>query len=291
MSPFRRKPKLLLGAHMSIAGGTFLAIDRAAEVGCTVLQIFVKNSNRWQGRPLSDEEAEEFRRRRGSSRLARVVAHDCYLINPASSRDELWNQSIAALVDEMERCARLGVGHLVVHPGSHGGAGETAGIARVAAALDQALDRTAGSGVHIAIEGTAGQGTSLGYRFEHLRDMIGASRYSDRLDVCLDTCHLFAAGYDLCQPEGYERTMESFSAAVGFARLAVFHLNDSKKPLGSRVDRHEHIGRGEIRRAGFACVMNDPRLAAVPKLIETPKGKTSKEDRCNLRVLRSLVNS
>jgi deoxyribonuclease IV len=291
MTPSRRCPPILLGAHMSIAGGAFLAIDRAAEVGCTVLQIFVKNSNRWQGRPISDREVEEFKQRRLSSRLAQVIAHDCYLINLASTQDELWKQSIAALVDEMERCARLAVGHLVVHPGCHRGAGESEGIRKVAEALDQVINRTGESGARIALECTAGQGTSLGYRFEHLRDMIGASRNPDRLDVCLDTCHLFAAGYELREPEGYERTMESFSHVVGFPKLAVFHLNDSKKPLGSRVDRHEHIGRGQIGTAGFSSIMNDPRLAAVPKLIETPKGKTSREDRRNLRLLRSLVGS
>jgi deoxyribonuclease IV len=284
-------PTILLGAHMSIAGGTFLAIERAAQVGCTVLQIFVKNNNRWQGRSLSAEEAEEFKRRRSCSRLARIVAHDCYLINLASPQEALWSRSITALAEEMERCARLGVDLLVVHPGCHSGAGEIAGVRRVAQALDQVFDQTAGGGVRIALETTAGQGTSLGYRFQQLRDILDASRESHRLDVCLDTCHLFAAGYDLRDPESYERTMESFSEAVGFSRLAVLHLNDSKRPFGSRVDRHEHIGKGQIGTAGFACIMNDRRLAAVPKLIETPKGKTLREDRRNLRLLRSLVVS
>ena len=272
---------------MSIAGGTHLALERAEQAGCQVIQIFVKNNNRWVGKPISEEEAEAFQKSWERSAIQEVVAHDCYLINLASPLDEMWQRSIDALIDELERCDRLGLSYLVTHPGSHMGRGEEQGVRRIARAIDQIHQKD--WKVRIALETTAGQGTSVGYRFEHLRDIIGAVRQPDRLAVCMDTCHIFAAGYDIREEEDYQKTMESFDQTVGLDKLRIFHFNDSKRGWGSRVDRHEHIGRGEIGTSAFASILNDERLTGVPKILETPKGKTHREDKRNLKVLRSLI--
>jgi len=281
------KTEPLLGSHMSIAGGTHLALERAEQAGCQVIQIFVKNNNRWVGKPISEEEAETFQKSWERSAIQEVVAHDCYLINLASPLDEMWQRSIDALIDELERCDRLGLSYLVTHPGSHMGRGEEQGVRRIARAIDQIHQKD--WKVRIALETTAGQGTSVGYRFEHLRDIIGAVRQPDRLAVCMDTCHIFAAGYDIREEEDYQKTMESFDQTVGLDKLRIFHFNDSKRAWGSRVDRHEHIGRGEIGTSAFASLLNDERLTRVPKILETPKGKTHREDKRNLKVLRSLI--
>ncbi|MCH8819076.1 MAG: deoxyribonuclease IV [Acidobacteria bacterium] len=281
------KTEPLLGSHMSIAGGTHLALERAEQAGCQVIQIFVKNNNRWVGKPISEEEAEAFQKSWERSAIQEVVAHDCYLINLASPLDEMWQRSIDALIDELERCDRLGLSYLVTHPGSHMGRGEEQGVRRIARAIDQIHQKD--WKVRIALETTAGQGTSVGYRFEHLRDIIGAVRQPDRLAVCMDTCHIFAAGYDIREEEDYQKTMESFDQTVGLDKLRIFHFNDSKRGWGSRVDRHEHIGRGEIGTSAFASILNDERLTGVPKILETPKGKTHREDKRNLKVLRSLI--
>ena len=280
----------LLGAHMSIAGGIPLAIQRATQADCNVLQVFVKNNTRWEGRPLLDEEVEVFRAAWAASDVRQVVAHNSYLINLASPDNALRLRSIQALVDELQRCERLGLSYLVIHPGSHMGEGEKRGIRRIARALDQVHHESGVLGVRIALETTAGQGTSVGYRFEHLRDIIGACRYSASVFVCVDTCHIFAAGYDIRAEEGYAGTMKAFDQVVGIGRVKVFHFNDSKKELGSRVDRHDHIGRGMIGESGFASILNDRRFRLVPKILETPKGKTPWHDRRNLRVLRSLID-
>lgn len=276
---------------MSIAGGIPLAVERARKTGCTVLQIFVKNRNRWKGRSLSEEEAAAFRLEREAAGLFAVVAHDSYLINLAAPGEELWSRSIEALVDELERSQRLRLSHLVAHPGAHMGEGESRGIRRIARALDVIHERTSDFRIRLALETTAGQGTSIGYRFEHLRDVLSACRDPARVDVCLDTCHVFAAGYDFRSEEGYHRTLEDFDKQIGLSRLRVIHLNDSKRELGSRVDRHEHIGRGQIGKAGFHWFLNDERFRHVPKILETPKGEDLREDRRNLRVLRSLIRS
>ncbi len=283
-------PVILLGAHMSIAGGTPNAIDRACRAGCTVLQIFVKNNNQWKGKPLSAVEVQAFRANRTAAGLLDVVAHTCYLINLASPEGELRRQSIDTFLDELGRATLLGLSHLVVHPGSHGGDGETIGISRIAEALNEIHERAAETPVSVALEGTAGQGTSVGYRFEHLRDILAGCRRPDRISICLDTCHLFASGHDFRTPEGYELMLEAFDHAVGLSKLQVLHCNDSKRELGSRVDRHEHIGKGKVGVEGFRWLMNDPRLARVPKILETPKGVTLRLDKRNLRVLRGLVS-
>ena len=277
-----------LGAHMSIAGGIPLAAERAQKAGCEVLQIFVKNNNRWQGRPLSVEEALEFQKACQACSIEEAVGHAGYLINLASPQEDLWKRSIDSLIDELERAGRLSLGCLVVHPGSHMGMGESKGVRRVAQALNQISDRCDWT-VPIALETTAGQGTSLGSRFEHLRDIMGGLKAPNRVAVCLDTCHIFAAGHEIRDRRSYLKTLRAFQRTVGLEKLVLLHLNDSRRALGSRVDRHEHIGKGEIGLEGFRWIMNDRRLRSIPKILETPKGKTHREDRRNLRVLRSLI--
>ncbi len=281
---------LPLGAHQSIAGGTPRAVERGLEVGCRVLQIFVKNSNRWIGKAIDRPEARAFRSAARGANLSRIIAHTSYLINLASPFAGLRRQSIGALVEEIARCRRLGIPDLVYHPGSHGGEGEAAGVARIAASLDEVFDRTGGARVRILLETAAGQGSCVGHRFEHLRDILGAVRTPRRVAACLDTCHVHAAGYDIVTREGWLETIAEFDRTVGLSRLAAIHVNDSKKPRGSRVDRHEHIGKGTIGRRGFRNLMTDPRLAAIPKFLETPKDEdTLVQDRRNLAVLRRLA--
>jgi len=280
--------KLMLGAHMSIAGGVHLAYERAARAGCDTMQIFLKNSNQWKARPLSVEDRSLCRRARAACGISPVVAHTAYLINPASPDPDLHGLSLNALVEEMERAELLEVPLLVMHPGSHKGAGEPAGIMRIAESLNRALDRT-GPAVSIVLENTAGQGSSIGYRFEHLARILERVRNIDRVGFCLDTCHLFAAGYDIRSGEGYRKTLREFDRLVGIDRIRVLHLNDSRGAVGSRIDRHEHIGRGRIGLEAFRCMMNDRRFRDVPKILETPKGQDLREDRMNLERLRSLV--
>ncbi|MDE2926690.1 MAG: deoxyribonuclease IV [Acidobacteriota bacterium] len=285
-----KQHEALLGAHMSIAGGIPKSLDRAMDAGCNVLQIFVKNNNQWRGRALHDPEVQEFRQRWAESPIRQVVAHDSYLINLASPKPDLWERSIAAFLDEMKRCERLGLSHLVTHPGAHVGAGEAWGIDRIAAALVRILERTASYQVKIALETTAGQGTTLGHRFQHLRDIMAGCGSPERIVVCMDTCHVFAAGYEIRTEEGYAGVMGQFDQVVGLEKLEVLHFNDSKRSFGSRVDRHEHIGKGEIGKAAFGWFLNDPRLVQVPKLLETPKENEGEADRRNLKVLRSLLD-
>ena len=280
---------LPLGAHQSIAGGTPRAVERGVRAGCRVVQIFVKNNNRWLGKSIEDREAREFRRAVRGAGLQHVAAHTSYLINLASPAAALRRQSIDALCDEIRRCHRLGIRDLVLHPGAHCGEGEAAGLARVAESLQEVFDRTAETRVRVLLETAAGQGSCVGHRFEHLRDVLGALRDPARAAVCLDTCHVHAAGYDLVSRRGYEETIGALDRTVGLSRVAAIHVNDSKKPRGSRVDRHEHIGRGHIGTRGFRNLMRDARLSAIPKFLETPKDETFAFDRANLATLRRLV--
>jgi deoxyribonuclease-4 len=284
----READELLIGAHQSIAGGTPRAIERGLDAGCRVVQIFVKNNNRWVGKTIEETEARDFRHAARKARFPHVIAHTSYLINLASPSAELRRQSIAALADEILRCHALGIRDLVLHPGAHCGEGESAGVAAIAASLDEAFDRTDATRVRVLLETAAGQGTCVGHRFEHLRDILGAVRNSGRVAVCFDTCHVHAAGYDLTSEDGYAETIAAFDRTVGLRRLAAIHANDSKKERGSRVDRHEHIGKGAIGRRGFRNLMTDPRLAKVPKFLETPKDETLELDRKNLATLRRL---
>jgi deoxyribonuclease IV len=282
---------LLIGAHHSIAGGTPRAVERAVSTGCRVLQIFVKNNSRWVGKEIDALEAQEFRRSARGADLPHVGAHASYLINLASPAAALRRQSVAALVDEVERCARLGIRDLVLHPGSHGGEGEAVGVARLARSLDETFERTAAARVRILLETAAGQGNSIGHTFEHLRDVIGAVRNRRRVAICLDTCHVHAAGYDLVSRRGWEDTVSAFDRTVGLRRLRAVHVNDSKRPRGSRVDRHEHIGQGSIGEAGFRNLLGDARFASIPKFLETPKDEALDFDRRNLAALRRLAGA
>lgn len=278
-----------LGAHESIAGGLHKAFDRAQSVGCDAMQIFVKPNRNWAVTPLTEEDIARFKARAAETGIHPVVAHTSYLLNLASPKKELWQRSRDTLIVELERCEALDVPYLVLHPGSHVGSGEEAGLARVAQGLGEVHAATPGFRTKILLETTAGQGTNLGYTFEQLAWLMERAPEGERLGVCLDTCHVFAAGYELRTGEGYEATMEEFDRVVGLARLEALHLNDSKGDLGGRKDRHEHIGQGRIGLEGFRNLLNDPRLAGLPGLLETPKGDDLREDRENLAVLRSLV--
>jgi deoxyribonuclease IV len=279
--------KLLLGAHVSIAGGVNKAFARAEEVGCTAMQIFTRNANQWRAKPLTEEDAQAFREAWEKSPVGSVIVHDSYLINLASPDDAAWEKSKAVFVDEMERCAFLGIPLLVMHPGAHVGSGEEAGIKRVIAAFEDILAR-APETVKVLLENTAGQGTCLGRRFEELAAIMVAFS-EDTFGVCFDTCHAFAAGYDISTLEGYEAVMEEFDRVVGIDKIKVFHANDCKKVLGARVDRHEHVGQGTIGREGFRALMRDERFLEVPKIIETPPGKHNEFDLRNLALLRELA--
>jgi len=280
----------LLGAHESIAGGLQQAFDRIQQVGGESLQIFTRNQRQWKAPPLTDEEITAFKQARSAVDEMPVASHASYLINLGSSQEEQARKSVTAFVDELQRCARLGIPHVVFHPGSHGGAGIETGLANVTANLDQVIEAAGDDCVPVTIllETTAGQGTGLGYRFEELARILEKSKYPDRLGICVDTCHIFAAGYDIRTPESYAATFAEFERLIGIERIRFFHLNDSKKELGSRVDRHEHIGRGCIGLAGFRELLRDPRFSRHPMTLETPKGKDLAEDRENLAVLRSL---
>ncbi|HEY7745437.1 MAG TPA: deoxyribonuclease IV [Desulfuromonadales bacterium] len=278
---------LLIGAHMSIAGGLHLAIARGVETGCAAIQVFTKNASQWRGKAISPAEAEAFRQAWQESSIGPVIAHDSYLINLAAPDEAMWRKSIAAFVDEMERCAVLGIPELVMHPGAHLGAGEEVGLQRLAAAFRE-IFAAAPAGVTVLLENTAGQGTCLGSRFEHLAAVIEQVP-EGRFGVCLDTCHAYAAGYDLATAAGYAAVISEFDRVIGLERLRAFHVNDCKKGLGCRVDRHEHIGQGSIGEAGFAALMQDSRFAGIPKILETPKGDDGELDRMNLALLRRLA--
>ena len=278
----------ILGAHMSIAGGVDLAVGRGAQVGCDAIQMFTKSSNQWRAKPLSADEVARFASARREKGISRVVAHDCYLINMASPDDALYARSMDSFGEELDRCEILGIPYLVAHPGSHVGSGEQAGISRIVSALDKLLAQRPAHKVQVLLETTAGQGHSVGHRFEHLREILERMKQGDRAGVCIDTCHVFAAGYDLRTEKGYHQVMEEFDRVVGLGRVRAFHLNDCKKDLGCRVDRHEHIGKGYLGVDAFRWLMNDPRFEDVPMLLETPKGDDCAEDRVNLALLRSL---
>ncbi|HXG52237.1 MAG TPA: deoxyribonuclease IV [candidate division Zixibacteria bacterium] len=288
MAAGRRGP--LLGAHMSIAGGVSNALLRGAKVRCDAIQIFTKSSRQWAAPPYSREEIELFARHRRETGIAAVIAHDSYLLNLGSPDARLRKKSVAAFIDEVERCERLGISNLVAHPGAHMGAGEREGIRLIARSLDEIHAACPGYAVKVTLEITAGQGSNLGYRFEQVRDIIDATREGERLRVCFDTEHAFAAGYDIRTRDGYERTFAEFDELIGLERLAAFHLNDSKRELNSRVDRHEHIGKGKIGLEAFRLLVNDKRFWGLPMCLETPKGPDLREDRRNLAVLRRLLD-
>ncbi len=280
-----------LGAHESIAGGLDKAFLRAQEVGCEAVQLFVKSNRQWKAAPLTDEDVQRFRERQQETQIAPVVAHASYLLNLAAADEKLWVRSRDTLLLELERCERLGIPWLVLHPGSHKGAGEEEGLARIAQALGEIHARTPGYRTRILLETMAGQGTNLGYRFEQLAWLLENTPQGERLGTCFDTCHVFAAGYELRTPEGYEETMRQFDEIVGIHTIGAIHLNDSQGELGSRKDRHAHIGEGHLGLEAFRLVVNDPRFRDLPGLLETPKSQDLHEDRENLQRLRSLRES
>lgn len=279
----------LLGAHMSIAGGLHLAFPRIREVQGEALQIFLSNQRQWKTPPLTSMMIEDFRQQWKANDYMPVAAHDSYLINLAAPDPTTLEKSVAAFADELQRAATLGIPFLITHPGSHRGEGVEAGLERFVENMDRAITRSKTSTVMVLIENTAGQGTNLGSTFEEISFIMSESQHGDGLGVCFDTSHAFAAGYDIRTRVTYEDTLSKFDQIIGLERLKFFHINDSKRPLGSRVDRHEHIGKGEIGLEGFRLLLNDPRFRQHPMVLETPKGKELKEDKENLRVLRSLI--
>ncbi|MBD3308899.1 deoxyribonuclease IV [candidate division KSB3 bacterium] len=281
---------MLLGSHVSIAGGLHKAFGVAQEIGCTAIQIFTKNANRWQAKPLQPKQIERFLIEWKASGIASVVVHDSYLINLGTPKDDLLHKSREALLIELQRCQALQIPYLVMHPGAHVGSGEEAGLKRVAASFDYVHEQTPGYATQILVETTAGQGTNLGYCFEHLATILDLVKQPERLGICFDTCHAFAAGYELRTEAGYHEAFERFDKILGLERLKAIHLNDSLKGLGSRVDRHQGIGQGILGLEPFRFIMNDPRLTSIPKILETPKGDDPVQaDRENLRILRSLL--
>jgi deoxyribonuclease-4 len=285
------------GAHMSVAGGLPRAVERAVVHRCDALQIFTKNANQWRGRTLPPDEIREFRTRVKAARLGAVVSHASYLINLATMDPALRRQSLDAMGDEIDRAEALGLLGVVLHPGCYTAGNEADGLALIAAGLLELLRARRRGKTMVLLEHTAGQGTALGATFEQLASIMAKMNDHRRVGVCLDTCHLLASGYDLCSPEGYASTFKQFGRLVGFERLKAFHLNDSKRPLGSRVDRHEHIGQGCLGLEPFRRIVNDRRFRGLPMLLETPKaeGKATGViavdplDERNLGILRSLI--
>jgi deoxyribonuclease-4 len=281
----------ILGAHMSIAGGYYRAVDIAHQSRCDCVQLFTKNNNQWRAKPIGPEDVERFQGALAQHGIGHPTSHTSYLINLAAPDSTLWIRSIDAMVAEVQRAEVLGIPRLVVHPGAYTSSSEEQGIERVARALDEVHRQTPEVGCQILLETTAGQGSSLGCRFEHLADILARCQDPDRLAVCFDTCHVFAAGYPLATRREYLQTLRTFDRLIGLDRIRAFHLNDSKRPLGSRVDRHEHIGRGEIGADAFRWLLNDRRFRKMPMYLETPKGlhRGKSWDVINLTFLRSLV--
>ncbi len=278
---------LLIGAHMSIAGSIDQAIARGEALGCTAIQIFTKNASQWRGKPISPADAAAFRSAWAQSAIAEIIAHDSYLINLAAPVEENWRKSIEAFIDELQRCALLGVPYLVIHPGAHLDSGLDAGIARIAEAF-RLIFAEAPAGVTVLLENTAGQGSYLGSRFEELAAIMAAVP-TGRFGVCFDTCHAFAAGYDIATAEGCRKVLEEFDRVLGLPLLRVFHFNDSKKGLGCHLDRHEKIGEGALGSEVFRTLLHDQRFQKVSKILETPKGEKDELDRINLDRLRQLA--
>lgn len=262
----------ILGAHMSIAGGYHRAVQRAAQAGCDCVQLFTHNNTRWQTKQITAAEAQLFRDAISSTSISHAIAHASYLINLASPDRRLWCRSVDALESELRRAAILGLSYVVIHPGSFTTSDEAAGLRQVARAIDEVCTRVGTLAVGMLLETTAGQGTSLGWRFEHLARILEMTSQPQRLGFCFDTCHVFAAGYPLRTARQYHATMNDFQRLVGVERIRAFHLNDSHEPRGSRIDRHQHIGQGKLGLGAFRNLLADDRFANVPMYLETPKG-------------------
>jgi deoxyribonuclease-4 len=281
--------KILLGAHMSIAGGVHTAIERGRAIQCTAIQMFVKNNMQWFARPLAPEEIRAFLEHRQRRDLLSIFAHANYLINPAATNPQFLANSIRALSEELARADQLELPFLVLHPGAHLGAGEEAGLEKIVNSINRVFRKIPKVKTRIALETTAGQGSCLGHSFEQISYIIENVREPERLCVCLDTAHVFAAGYDIGSEAGARKTFREFDRAIGLDRLVAIHVNDSKTAPGSRVDRHEHIGKGQIGLDAFRFIMRDRRFRKIPKVLETPKGKEMREDAINLRTLLRLA--
>ncbi|MGH7778452.1 MAG: deoxyribonuclease IV [Candidatus Binataceae bacterium] len=289
MTQATKSQRPLLGAHVSIAGGVAEAFGRGQQLGCDSIQIFTKSSRQWASKPLSEEEIAAFRRGRRETGIAAVIAHDSYLLNLGAPADATRKRSIGAFIDELERCEALGISNLIAHPGAHVGSGEEAGIKTIASSIDEAHNACKGFAVKITLEITAGQGSTLGYTLEQMGRIFDAVKENDRLRLCFDTEHAFAAGYDLRSVETYEQTFADLDKYIGFTRLAAFHMNDSLKPFHSRIDRHQHIGKGFIGVEAFGRIVNDPRFAGIPMCLETEPGEESKDVAADLATLKSLL--
>ncbi len=283
----------LFGSHLSIAGGYYKAVEAAAELGMETVQLFTKNNNQWAAKPLTKEDVKLFRDAIERTGIQQPVAHDSYLINLASPKDELWQKSLDAFIVELQRAEALGLIGVVMHPGSYVESDEASGLKRIVKALDAAHRATPKFQTLTLLETTAGQGTNLGAKFEHLAEIIAGVKHPGRVAVCVDSCHIFAAGYPLATREEYAATMRKFDRVIGLDRIRCFHLNDSKKPLGSRVDRHQHIGEGCLGLEPFRHIVNDRRFAKLPMYLETEKGERDGRDldTINLETLRGLLNS
>lgn len=281
--------KHLLGAHTSSLGGAAKAVKLASSLGFETMQVFTKNNTRWDAKPLTESEIEDYKVFLRKTQIAPVISHDSYLINLCAPSSEMLAKSRDAFVEELNRCELLGIQFLNFHPGSHGGQGEEEGIKKIVESVNIAHQKTKGFRVKTMIELTAGQGTSIGCNFEQIRTIIDGIEERERVCVCIDTAHVFAAGYDLRLPENYEATIKAFDEIIGLSLLKCIHMNDSKKDLGTRVDRHAHIGEGFIGLEGFTNIMNDSRLEGIPMILETPKTKGQLEDLENIRRLKELI--
>ena len=288
----KKKAPYLLGAHFSIAKGLHNAVYKAKAYGCNTLQIFTKNASTWKEREVSQDEIELFAQAKPETGIYTIASHTSYLINPASPDKKKHAMSCNALKEELVRSSRLGIPFVVLHPGSHMGKGEGYGIDRIAESIKEIIDKIPDGRTRLLLETTAGQGFSVGHTFEQLASILDKVADRDRTGICLDTCHIFAAGYNIRSETSYDNTILTFDSIIGLEHLYLIHLNDSKKKLGSRVDRHEHIGQGSIGLKAFALFMNDKKLLNIPKIIETPDGKGAGDwDRINIEKLRTLIHT
>ena len=282
-----KKDRVLLGAHISIAGGVDKALLRGSKIGCSTIQIFTKNNNRWKANPLLKDNIKRFIALSEKTKINRIFAHTSYLINLSSPNKTMFRKSYKSFFEEIERCEILQIPYIVVHPGSTLGKSLEAGIDTISEAFNKILSEKKDTDVMICIETTAGQGSSIGFRFEHIAEIL--EKTDNRIGVCIDTCHIFAAGYDFRDKKSYNKTFKKFNEIIGFKNLKVIHINDSKRELGSRIDRHEHIGEGYIGIKAFELLMNDAKLRGIPKILETPKGPDMKEDIVNMNKLIGLI--
>ncbi len=283
-----KKRALLLGAHISVNGGLEQAFIRGQSIGCTAIQIFTKSNRQWFCKPLTREAIDLFKKTWANSIIQSVVVHAAYLINIGSSNPEVIAKSTQALKEELSRCEQLGITYLVLHPGSRGTTPEKTSLTQIAEQLDQVLESTPGKTM-VLLETMAGQGSNVGYQFEQLATIYQASRNKSRIGICFDTCHVFVGGYDMRTKETYERTWKLFDTILGLDLLKLIHINDSKKELGSRIDRHEHIGKGQLGYEPFRLLFNDQRFFDVPKILETPKEQLA-DDLANMKKIVSLLN-